>query len=531
MLSCLGLYIEDNLIKYAKVSKNNEIVKVESFGVKFYESIATTIKQIIEETYSFKTPIAINTSDELYNEIEVFSLLSKKDIDNVIKTEFENICYEKDMNKNIYEQRYILTNANRNDDKIKAIHISVPKTSIEQRKNQFTEYKISSILPLSVSIANIAKKEKKGTIMIVNIEKNTTITKINNGMVSNIDILEIGSQDILSKINKKENSYSKAYEICKGSTIYTESDKDLQYEENEYLEDIMPTLFQIVSQVRKITEESMENIEKIYITGTAAVINNIDIYFQDYLKDTHCEILKPSFINNNSKINIKDYIEVNSAIAIGLKGLEKDNKNINFTKESSASKILALLKSDVSDKSITTATNTINEFLNKYSRQYDVVMSTFCLITIMYLVGSFIINRQLENKIELANNSIANTNARITRIKEYTDTFNSQIERYETLISNIESMNDANSEDKRFRNTIPNLLNNIMAIIPKNVQLTSIENTSNTHIVINARSSKYEQIAFFKTKLKTEGILNNVVSDTGTIQGGYLSVTIEGELP
>ena len=48
MASCLGLYIENNLIKYAKVSKNNnESAKVESFGVKFYDNVESAIKQII----------------------------------------------------------------------------------------------------------------------------------------------------------------------------------------------------------------------------------------------------------------------------------------------------------------------------------------------------------------------------------------------------------------------------------------------------------------------------------------------------
>lgn len=532
MPSCLGLYIENNLIKYAKVSKNNDVIKVESFGVKFYENIGTTIKQIVEETYSFnKTPIAINTTDEIYNNIEVFSLLSKKDIDNVIKTEFENICYEKEVNKNIYEQRYILTKSETSNDKIKAIHISVPKTSIEQRKNQFSEYKISNIFPLSISIANLPKKEKKGTILIVNIEKNTTITKVHNGTISNISVIEEGSQEILDKINKKENSYSKAYEICKRATIYTEADKDLQYEENEYLEDIMPTLYQIASQVRKITTESMESIEKVYITGTAAVINNIDIYFQDYLKDINCEVLKPSFINNNSKINIKDYVEVNSAIAIGLQSLDKEQKEINFTKASNADKIFALLKTDVSSTSINTATNSVNEFLNKFSIQYNTVSYTFAFMAIAYILVSVVVSKQLDKNINAANISIDNTNARIAQVKEHNAKFNSRIQEYETMIANIENINDASSEDKRFRNTIPNLLNNIMAIIPKEVQLSSIENTSSTHIVIKAMSNKYEQIAFFKTKLKTEEILENVVSDTGTIQNGTLSVTIEGELP
>ena len=105
MASCLGLYIENNLIKYAKVSKNNEAIKVESFGIKFYENLQETINQIIEETYSFKSLISINASEEIYNKIEVFSMLNRKDIEGVIKTEFEDICSQRDINQNIYEQR------------------------------------------------------------------------------------------------------------------------------------------------------------------------------------------------------------------------------------------------------------------------------------------------------------------------------------------------------------------------------------------------------------------------------------------
>ena len=35
MSICLGLYIEDNLIKYAKVSRKKDEMKVEAFGIKF----------------------------------------------------------------------------------------------------------------------------------------------------------------------------------------------------------------------------------------------------------------------------------------------------------------------------------------------------------------------------------------------------------------------------------------------------------------------------------------------------------------
>ena len=48
MSNCLGLYIEENLIKYAKVSKDHDNLKVESFGVKFYDKLGQAIDQIVE---------------------------------------------------------------------------------------------------------------------------------------------------------------------------------------------------------------------------------------------------------------------------------------------------------------------------------------------------------------------------------------------------------------------------------------------------------------------------------------------------
>ena len=62
MPSCLGLYIENNLIKYAKVTKEKDMIKVDAFGVKFYDQIGPAINQIIAETFSYKTPISINLS-------------------------------------------------------------------------------------------------------------------------------------------------------------------------------------------------------------------------------------------------------------------------------------------------------------------------------------------------------------------------------------------------------------------------------------------------------------------------------------
>ena len=92
MPSCLGLYIENNIIKYAKISKERDNIRIESFGIKFYDDIDEAIKQIISETYSYKTPISINLSEEMYNYFQVFALLNRKDLPKAIKTEFES-CF------------------------------------------------------------------------------------------------------------------------------------------------------------------------------------------------------------------------------------------------------------------------------------------------------------------------------------------------------------------------------------------------------------------------------------------------------
>ena len=77
MASCLGLYIEENIIKYAKVSKDNDIIKIDSFGIKFYDKLGEAIDQVIAETYSYKTPISINSANENYNYFYIFNLLNK----------------------------------------------------------------------------------------------------------------------------------------------------------------------------------------------------------------------------------------------------------------------------------------------------------------------------------------------------------------------------------------------------------------------------------------------------------------------
>lgn len=530
MPSCLGLYIDSKIIKYAKITKDKNSTKIDSFGLKTYENLQETIEQIVSETSSQKIPIAINTSNEEYHKLKIFSMLSSKDIDSVIKTEFESISEERNRNKDAFEYRYILAEDIENPDKIRAISVVTNKADLTNKNHQFENKKVIAIAPLGISIANLLKTKKKENALIVNIEEKTTVTTIINEKIYDVETMDIGAIDILESINRKENSYSKSYEICKNATIYTNENKDMQYEENQYIDQIMPTLYEIVGKIRKITNESLNTIHKIYITGTASVINNIDIYFQEYLSDVECEILKPATIKRtNNKINIKDYIEVNSAISLALFGLGEGVESVNFKKSNFVDKIYEKLNIEKPTKK----SNSDNVSVKLQGTEIKLIKTAGILFTILviYIVCSFIITNMLKNKQEEIAATMSQMQIQIDKASKDSNTIKGRLHEYNDMLEGIEQVSKSSSENQRYKNTIPTLLSEIMFVVPKNVQVTSIENTSDTHIVIKVQAEKYEQIGYFKGRLKTDNILTDVVSDAGQKQAGVIVVTIEGELP
>ena len=168
MSTCLGLYIEDNVIKYAKVSKDNDVVKIDSFGIKFYDKINEAISQVIEETYSYKVPISINLSNENYNYFYLFSLLNKKDMQSVINTEFESLCYDRGLNKEAFDTRYVLVNDLEDKEKVKAIHVSASKADLAKKEQQLEGYKLTYASPMGTTIGNLLDYKDKENVMIVN---------------------------------------------------------------------------------------------------------------------------------------------------------------------------------------------------------------------------------------------------------------------------------------------------------------------------------------------------------------------------
>ncbi|MBR0351365.1 MAG: hypothetical protein IJH76_06080 [Clostridia bacterium] len=543
MSSCLGLYVQDNLIKYAKVSKERDTKKIDAFGVKFYdENLELAIKQVVEETYSFNTPISINIEGETYQYFDMFALLSKKDLTKAIKTEFDAYCNEKGYNPNVFETRYAVVPNIEDKQKLKVIYVSDNKIELNKRIQLLSDYKLSSIAPISMTISNLQDFSERQNCLIVNIEDYTTVTTILDQKIYDVQKIQEGTKEILDRINLKENSFTKSYEVCKNTTIYTSEGRELQDTETGYLEDIMPTLYTIVGQVKKIINEQDQKFEKIYITGTAALINNIDLYFQEYLEDSRCEVLKPNFIFSTKDISIKDYIEVNSAISLALLGVGEGLTAMNFKAQSFSDKLPDWLKADIKKKEKTEgesgATKTKGKLNLSLGGKLDFIEKNLIrgayslfILFLVYTAFSMMVNHQQNLKKEEADNRVKEIQQQITLAKADDTKIKNRTSEYTNLIKNLEEISARANERLRLRNAIPNLLNQIMYIIPENVQITSIQNTQDRHIEILAQSDKYEPLGYLKAKIKAEPILNNVVSTAGEKENDIVTVKIEGDLP
>lgn len=546
MSSSLGLCIEKNLIKYAKVTKNRDELKVDAFGIKFYEDVKVAIKQVISETLSENIPISINLTNEVYNYFNVSTLLNKNDLKAEIEKNFDNYCEKKKISSADYESRYSMYKED-GKDTFKVMHVSALKSDINNVLDNVETGKVSSITPIGTSIANIILTKPNENVIVVNMDDETIITSIINQKVNDVKKIKQGPTNILKKIAGKENSYSKAYEICKNSTIYTMEGKETIDEGNEYMGFIIPTLYKVVTDLQKYIAKSKVAYDKIYITGTLSVVNNIDLYFQEFFQVEKCEILKPFFIKDRAKINIKDYIEVNSALALALQDLGYGMQEINFQKQTFSMPIPDILKKEPSKENVNNEKSSSKPKKTPKKVQVDMDMSgkleksekwmlrgagLIIAIVIVYSIFSFYIYGRINNKLQEAQDSIDYSDSQIAMASSDINEINAKATEYNEMIDNLNNVNKKIETNLDSKGQIPNLLTNIMSIIPENVQITAIENTEDNdgkHIIIKAQSEYYDELGYFKVKLKEEGILTNVVSSQDTTDS-FVEMVIEGDL-
>lgn len=578
MPSCLGICVGKNLIKYAKMSKdkNSTVVSIDAYGVKFYDILSQTLSEIIQETKSSEASVCVSLSSEDYENIEVFKSMKPKDRDALLNSEFESICASKSANASALDMRYILAQSPDSPDQYKAICVAVSKIELTNLWQALSATKFESISAIGATIVNALKDKGLGeNSVIVNIEDDTKLTILKNGEIFEIIQIPVGMDEVITKLADKFNSYARAYEACKGVDAYAESDVSFDYEMQSIRDALMPTLYDLKQRLMISLQPYIEDIQDVYFTGTGIIVNNIDLYLQEAFPGKHCEILTPYFVNRERN-NIKDVLEVNSALATASYGLNGIDKTTDFLasgtylrgeakkKQFNPKEIAGNVKSffeeankkmlrPVKSKKRKNAVAFDDEVENlqqlggagEYSapafeeevEYYDPISEWLTRVAVSLFVAwvaytgfaGYVEGRIDERTIEV-NNNIAKTQSEIKNVENDKNFIQVKANEYADKTKNLQRILDSIKLQQERSFDVPNFLSQLMFIIPTDVQVTSVQIGTDDTVVLEAQSGKYAQLGYFVSRLKLASVLEDVemevVNMSSTIQ-----IKVSGVLP
>ena len=591
MPSCLGIYTDRNMIKYAKVTSVTEkiagqILTLDAYGVKFYDNLQATIDEIAEEvgmsapaapgqitlTGSNTTSVGLALSNEEFYITDVFANLKKKDMHQLILSEYQEKMGENALSSSVMEMRVKLALNSGSIDKHLALCAMTSTGELANIRRNYEKYKVDSICPLSISVKNLFENQGiDEEAIVVNIEDKTTITVFHRSEIQYVTSLPLGTQEIISKLAEKYNSASKAYEALKKVSAYIEDSYDMDDESRDILDVVIPVLYDIRQQVDAIVTPYLKDAKAIYITGAGAVINNIDLYFGEVFLDTPCKILKPFFAGRDAE-NMKEIIEVNSAIALALDGVGMSDKDLNFVAASKKAaniqgtkvitdKIKAL---DIKGK-IKEAKGKAGDFVKKLNAPvgkkkkrnvdfdeslldeaaegevtdtaYGRIDSLLTRATVFaaslligYIVAGTIINNNIIAKDKEVNSEISKVNAAIVKAEEDAAYLKGRADEYVAITEKLSAIITKINKESRKTYNIPNFMSKLMFIMPSGVKVTSINVLETGDVSLRAESGQYAQLGFLVSRIKLEKALLDVDMEVVSVDGN-IKIIVSGVLP
>ena len=537
MANCLGIYLDGNIVKFAKLSlDNNKSFNVEKYGIKFIDNdYAQVVNKIISDTESQNIPVIINSREDFYYESQVYEQV--KDnlyVPDIMKLEYESWCEKNAKSPDKYSYVYIISDYRNNENKRNAILNITPKDVINETVN--ISKNISQIIPAEPIVKRLVSDEESD-YFLVNLDSELSITIVINKKIVEFKKYDIGMKQVLEEFTRNLGSYEKAFSVCKQINVYTEGESL----NDPTLEQIIEPIFkQILKECQTEINKYRENIGKIFLAGIGTAFTNVDLLFSQFL-DVKCSVVKPFFIKDTTDVRyISEIVEVTEAIALGyeflipkfnelryLGGGKKLNSKINKVVASST-KIIKPRKQKAFDEN-KTSVEIDDEVLEKIG--YGAIIAVIILVSyIMFGVAySFCVNRMVKNMEVKKQNIIAETQ----NVNSDIDYVNKNMKEYKSIndeVEDIKSKIESNQIGKFSTYNVASLLQNIIRIIPKNVRLINISSDDNKKITITASSSEYEDLGYFFAQLKLEGVINNAKINKVN-NGDTTTIEIGGDMP
>ena len=498
MTECLGIYVENNIVKYSKLElDNNRNIILKDHGIRFIkQNVDEVILNIIEETNSKDIPLVFNSKSDIYTNFQIIESNSKKSYTKeILNTEFEAWCEKNAKSPEKFEYTYAISSKGEGTNKCSGILDIVSKNSLNEIvKND--RYKVSGIYPANILINNIVDNKVKDYILLNISSKIIASVVIDNKVV---EIKTLG------------NGITNAYLACRKINVYSENLPDNDGE----LEDIAePILQDIIKNISSFVTKHKMNVNNMYITGDITLFRNIDILLKEYF-DLNCDIVIPKIVKKDDK-DIAEIVEVIPAIVIAYEHINSNNKN-NFLVKNNKKTLFQ--RENAKDKN------------NKNLNVLGITLGIMTILFITYISFGTIYSNKVNKIVEEANSGINNINSNISKINEDIKYISENKEKYKKINEQVEKVVE-NLSDNNVNGAynVATFLQNIIRIIPENVKLNSISSDDNKNIKIVAESDDYANLGYFISEIKLEGTLKNVTI-TDVKNGDITTVEIGGELP
>lgn len=531
MGTCLGIYLGDKIIKYAKLVREDKSrgISLYSCGTKYVAgNKEVAVSEIIEQTGSTNDTLCLNLSNYSRMQTEVFKQLGKTDMESVIDLEVADYATSKGLNEKALEYRYFFMDSAVSNDSFTAEVSVTDKANINKYLENEKYAKLAGLYPQEYILNNMV--QTNSNYLIANVDEKTQIISVVNGRIKQIIDIDISMKEILDTIAEQEGSYSKACDLCKSINVL--SDDSLSPNIERIIE---PTIQDLLNRIRAKLDENKIVCEKIYLNGLINLFINIDVLFEQYFGIT-TEKLRPYFLNLDAVSNMAEVIEASDAIALAFQGLENNTPEVNFVQSRNSKSAFGNLfakgnKEQSKDKKKVAVMPNIN--LEKIEKALLFTNLTAGAIFAGYVGFSAAYDAQMtkmENDLTNRINNLKLETAEITSDVKY---INDNTSKYTTLNNYISDTVQKIKEGKIGKYTtynVANFMQKVAKFIPTNVELESISSDDNKTVAIVAKSASYSELGYFISQLKLQGILENI--KTSNVKNGtYITVTIGGDLP
>ena len=537
MGNCLGIYVSDKMVKYAKLTNDSgSAVRVIAYGAKSHlGNKVEVIKDIITSTGSENVPVCLNVENSQVHKMEVLRQISKNDIASMIELEVLDYTKADEVSSSAVQYKYTLLDSKVSRDNAEANIIMANRLEIEKLVGN-DDLQIASMYDVPYILDEIAPKGVHN-YCIININDKTEMVIVQEDRIVDVQKLDFGMSQIFKDLPEILGSSQKCYEVLKSTNVYTDQENVNNPEVEKIIE---PVLQDALNRIQTRFEDMKYNIDKIYLVGDIALFINSDLLFQEYF-DISTEKLKPFFIDvSDVNYNLSEITEATTAFALAYEGLlvkrpdidlirqtkffsraikpkiQVGASELNAEKNDLFSKVKSVFKSDKKSNKVRANNATLGfGFINftKVIPAFVFIITAVVVLTISYCVATNIYTAAVDDEVEKIEQETANVNntaklvdVDIVKIRNNTNLYKKFVDYIDTTTSKINNGEIGRSAAYN----VALFMLKVSKYIPSDVRIAAIESDSSKNVVIIAEATSYAQLGYLVSQIKFQGILENV---------------------